>query len=651
MLNLQKKKKTESTKVSAAQYVKNDPEFAAKHGYDPYLLSETQPSGNLQYGDVSYHDGMEQVVCINVYSTPDTVEQFWMVDLTEFPGVIGSIDVASEDPEISKNTIDRSMSELESRHSHSREEDVTNANAYQLLDNLLHSLVADGEVVKRVLMRLYVYGHDKKELQERVQNIIDKLQSEEYKAAVYWYETEQQYKALFQPYEKQIKEPNRRVGLGLPSTCVALGYPFNREELDDPHGMYLGSTKTGGNVFLDIFQKTMHRLSYDGLLVGKKGSGKSTTLKLLLSMNALQGNYIRVLDCVGEYTDWAKAYGGIVVTLDGTDGRVNYMECFESGELESTNFSHQMSKLNTFYKFICPHCTDAERDEFEAVCRQLYIEWGLYKPETSMEEQKFTGLDPKQYPTFDDLLHLLHKLLNTDVQEKEAKQKLSSSRRERLENIELAISNLVQSNSMMFSGETTIPSLTNQQIVVYNVKNVSSMKTELFNAVLFNVLNLMIADMFHIGGPSKKMYEDGVPIEKIPKLLLIIDEAQKFINTENPLALKYMKDIVNEGRKFFTSLWFASPSIRAFAPESKEGKDLDLLKSLFELVQYKFIMWQDSNSIPLIQNIFGEELTESELEDIPRMGQGEAILLTGEESLHMNVEADEEDLKLFKGGA
>ena len=78
-------------------------------------------------------------------------------------------------------------------------------------------------------------------------------------------------------------------------------------------------------------------------------------------------------------------------------------------------------------------------------------------------------------------------------------------------------------------------------------------------------------------------------------LYLFIDEAHRFINTRNPLALNFITTILREARKYFTGLVFASQSIRDYAPESSDTAGMDALKTLFELVQYKFIMQQDSN--------------------------------------------------------
>jgi energy-coupling factor transporter ATP-binding protein EcfA2 len=620
--------------------------------YDPVLISKIQPQGNLKLDDERYiKTGDGYVSCIMIYEYPSQAYDFWLTDLMNIEGVYSILDVATESSADVQDAINHSLTELDVRYADASDQ-ATRIEAkqnYQLLDDMLTAVKTQGEVIKLIQCRIYVAGRTKAQVDEKVAAIIKNLESEGFLCAVFLNETEFMYKAIFQPYSQQIKERNKRVGNPLPALSLAGGYPFNHEQLNDPYGFPIGISSTGGNIFFDQFRKTEWRLSYDSLIVGKKGSGKSTLLKLLLEYNAMIGNYVRIIDITDDFSDLVRTLGGKVITLNGKDGIINYLEVFKTDEDEAVSFSNHLSKLNSLYKFLSPNADEDDRNEFEEYVRRLYEVKGLWMSH-AQEPQKITGLPPEVYPTFSDLLALIRSDLYEDS-ERHVNRNLSPSKWRRLESIELTISNLVNNYGKMFDGKTSIPNLTQEQIIAFNVQNVSTMKSEIFNALLFNILSLMQDDMIRIGVPSKKMYEDGKPVYHIPKLLLLIDEAHKFINTRNPLALDYMVETMREGRKYFTGLTLASQSIRDFDPQHDSGEATEKLKLLFELTQYKFIMQQESNCLNLMKTIFENQLTESQLKQIPRFKVGECFLSTGEDMYHTYIQITEQEKQLFKGGA
>lgn len=625
----------------------------SQQGYNAEMFSRIQPQGNLKLDDERYiKTGDGYVSCIMVYEYPAKAYDFWLSSLMNIDGVFSMLDVATEAKEDAKDEINHSLDELDVRYK------VTTDNSTQIEAeqnfNLLKSMLTDietqGEVIKLIQCRLYVAGRTKQEVDERVGEIISNLESNEYRAAVFLNETQYMYKALFQPYHEQVKEKVKRVGNPLPAWSLAGGYPFNFEQLDDPYGFYIGRSATGGTIVFDQFRKTMQRLSFDMLVAGKKGSGKSTTLKLLMELHTIIGNFVRAIDQTGELSELTLSLGGKIITMNGKDGIINYLEVFKTDEDEHISFSNHLSKLNTLYKFLSPSADDDDRNEFEEYVRKLYEVKGLWIGNTK-ERQSITGLPPEVYPTFSDLLTLVRSDLYEDVETRHFNQNLSTSKLSRLEKIELTLSNLVHNYGSMFDGHTSMPNLTHEQLIVYNVQSISTLKPEIFNALLFNIMSLMLDDMIRIGVPSKQMYESGVPIYQIPKLLLVLDESHKFINTRNSLVLDYMINIEREDRKYFTGLILASQSIRDYNPQNTDSEAAEKLKTLFELAQYKMIMQQESNCKDILRTVFNDRVTESQLKQIPRFGQGECLLSTGEEILHTFIQITEQEQKLFKGGA
>lgn len=620
-----------------------------------HFISKIQPQGNMNFADdkcVKKGDGYE--ACIQIYEYPSIAYDFWLSDVMNIDGVITVLDIATEDAEQARDDITSSLSTLDVTFG-TDAEDTTRMDAqndYQALQEIYNQVKQNGEVIKLIQTRIYVSGTTKQEVEEKCAVIIKDLEGKNYRSAVFLNESKFQYKAIFTPYHDQLKFENHRTGNPITTLPLAGGYPFNYEHLSDPRGMYVGTTSTGGSIILDLFHKSRQRLSYDALIIGKKGSGKSTTLKLMMENNAIVGNYIRGIDVAGEFTDLALKLGGKVITMDGTQGIINYLEVYKIDEDEKVSFAKHLSKLNSFYKFLAPTASSDECNEFESFVRKLYVERGLWNVSEGQDyEQKITGLIPEAYPTFSNLLELIRNELYINVNDKIINPKISTNRINRLESIELNLDNLIHNYGFMFDGYTSIPNLTEEQILIFNVQNISSMKDEIFNTLLFNILSLLLDDMVTIGSRSKRLFESGADIADIPKILMLIDEAHRIISPKNPLALDHMIYVVREGRKFFTGLLFASQSIRDFAPENSADEIMEKIKVLFELTQYKFIMQQDSNSLSLMRSVFEGELTDSQLISVPKLEQGEVILsITGLETLHFHIDVTQEELELFKGG-
>ena len=191
-----------------------------------------------------------------------------------------------------------------------------------------------------------------------------------------------------------------------------------------------------------------------------------------------------------------------------------------------------------------------------------------------VEQQNLTRLEERQYPIFSDLLNLVKDELYEDAKNNIIKKELSSTRLKRLESIELTLKSMVNNYGYLFNGYTTIENIVDEQIVFFSIRNLTSMKKEIFNAQMFNVLNLLWDNMLQNGMKYKKLFDTkSIDWEDIVRYLIVIDEAHRIINPENLLAVKFLIEFEREARKYFGGLVFVSQSIRDFIPEgtSTEG--------------------------------------------------------------------------------
>ncbi|MFR2571706.1 MAG: ATP-binding protein, partial [Clostridia bacterium] len=172
-------------------------------------------------------------------------------------------------------------------------------------------------------------------------------------------------------------------------------------------------------------------------------------------------------------------------------------------------------------------------------------------------------------------------------------------------------------------------------------------------AQVFNILTLLWNNALVQGRKEKSLFDNKTKsFDECKKYMILIDEAHRIINSNNPTAVEYLIGFQREARKYFGGLIFATQSIRDIAPSNLNNEMFEKIKTMFDLTQYKFIMQQDSNALDTLSNVFNGQLSDSELSSIPKLEQGNCILsINGFGNISFNIEASSEELELFKGGA
>ncbi|MDM0612828.1 ATP-binding protein, partial [Clostridium perfringens] len=215
------------------------------------------------------------------------------------------------------------------------------------------------------------------------------------------------------------------------------------------------------------------------------------------------------------------------------------------------------------------------------------------------------------------------------------------------------IENLIVTYGKIFDGHSSIMDLTKENLISFEVRTLSSMDSKIFNAQMFNVLTMLWNNSLIQGLKEKRAYDEREKkIYEAVKYVLLIDEAHKFINSDNIMGVDFLEKFGREARKYFAGFIFATQNIRDVVPDIKNSKVAEKIKTLFELTQYKFIMQQDNNAKEVLDKIFLGQLTQSEVDSIPLLGTGETILsINGDKNLKFKVEISDKEDYLFKGGA
>ena len=319
---------------------------------------------------------------------------------------------------------------------------------------------------------------------------------------------------------------------------------------------------------------------------------------------------------------------------------------------EALSFMQHLSKMAVFYHYINPAATQEETNEFEILLRDLYVRHGLWDEQG---ELPITTHPANRYPTFSDFLHLVRRELYTDDTRTSIKDAISPNRVRRLENIELAVTNLVHNYGNIFDGHSSIDRFDEELIVSFPLRNLTSLRDEVFQAQVFSLMNMLWDGMIANGSSQLKAYNQGVlRTEEACKYLIVIDEAHHLINTRDIAqpAILYLQRCMREARKYFGGIFFVSHLITDFVPAGSKSENAENVKSLFQLTQYKIIGEQDAESIPIIQTVFDGQLSNSEMRIIPSLETGRVVLsISGVQNLIFDVDVAPEELALFGGGA
>lgn len=633
-----------------------------KRGYDPFLIHAIQPRGGVTAeNERILYTGQGYLSCITISVFPSRVNSCWMSRLMNLDNTICCLDIHTENVEDSKRNINSGMREQERRAYDNVDATVvkTAQNRYSELEALWDDIDLMGEILKLLRVRIFVSADTYIDCDTKLKEVNKYLEGNGYTAGVFLNEGLNDWKSMFLSYTQQDEDEDmkdyKRYGQPMESITVADGIPFHFTNLSDPCGTYWGTTNSSdGSVLYDIHTKTGKRTAYNAVVVGTMGSGKSSMLKKLFWDLAVRGHYVRGFDPSGEYRKMVQHLGGTYIALDGTAGILNALEILRtSDEGENMCFVNHLSKLRTVYLMLSRNATPEDANSFQEYLQEFYMVYGLLDPDKPIDAQQLTGLPATRYPIFSEFVKFLYEKKNAfHTTGDQIADGIIETEAKRCDKIYRTFKYVVSAYGKLFDGHTTIDNVMDEQLVFFNIANLSKADDEVFDVQIFLALTLCWDNCVQVGSYMKKLYEENqIAWEDITRFEIIVDEAHKFINTQKIPAVEQLTVFAREARKYFGGIIPASQSLRDFVPEGSSDLAINKLKTLFELCESKFIFRQDSNALPMIKQVFGGKLTETDLASIPKLNVGEAIFCTPDRTIQFNIELTQLEKDNLSGGA
>ena len=646
---------------------------------DINFIAEVGPQGGVSFRHEKFTmTGMGYEACIYIYAYPHEVDYHWLYNIsTAVKDTIFVMDIGSVNKRDIKRNLNRTMDEHQARRNTAKTRaEAINADKLLQESTELYTEVAEfGAIMKTIVARIYVPALTLSECDKKVADIIEDLEGKGFKATVCINETKSDFRNAFLSYSQQQKTIYNRFGQGLLSSTLALGNPFHFTKLSDPYGSYYGDTDTDGSVIFDLFRITRLRNSYDGIIVGQKGSGKSTLMKKTLLDRLARGDKVRVFDAANEFVEIINKFFGKSIDLSGgQNGIINTLQILNIGENDRISYINHIAKVATVYRYLKPTASAEEVLVLKRLLRLLYIDFGIVDSAGTFVKP-LSELKPKDFPIWGDFLELINSEMvkenlskslvkseeEYDPETGEIKERaigdsadiLLSHISDYVAAISLQVDDLCTSYGDLFNKHTSIADFSTEQLVRFDVSNLVNFESNIFDALIFQALSLCWDSCVQEGRQMKNLWDKKeIDWRDIKRSVILIDEAHRIVSAKKLAGIDQLLLFSREGRKYFISLILATQSIRDFVPEGASGYAVDQIKTLFELSTYKWIMRQDSNCQQCLLDIFSGIFTPSQISMVSGLGQGDTLFsAAGEDVIRFHIECSPEELELFAGGA
>lgn len=140
-------------------------------GYDLEFIQRVQPQGGIKFNERYIAQGDCYVACLHVYSMAEDIPPLWLTSLMNNKDTLSSLDIATANKEEVIKDINRSISELRDRsETERRSTDRDDANwELQNLKLFANSITQQGEIVKLVTLRIFIYDPSLEQLEKELE--------------------------------------------------------------------------------------------------------------------------------------------------------------------------------------------------------------------------------------------------------------------------------------------------------------------------------------------------------------------------------------------------------------------------------------------------------------------------------------------------
>lgn len=424
--------------------------------------------------------------------------------------------------------LDRSANELEERYTKTGKisKRAESELHYASLKYLVEELGNNNEVMLDVSIAVTTYDYERKgaEYFREFRKSINKLgfrthpmtsrQSEAYRAATLNGALE-----LAQVYTQ-----------GINSSSLGACFPFVSNMILEKNGVMLG--ENSAPVVIDFFKRDDTYKNSNVVVLGSVGGGKSFFAKTLFTNLISENVRLFILDPEAEYGILAENTCGKIIDMGQGGNIINPFAVLTdvAGDDETSGnllLAH-LTFLEEFFRTTLEGLTSENLELVLSLLPTLYERKGI-TPATELRTYK------GEYPTFDDFTNLI---------EDKKKQEKAQEEKTKLNVVGMFLSKFSGSGryAYLWNGQTNLEA--NADFVVFNFQTLLANA----NKTIASAQMLLLTQYL-----NNELIRNYTKIKKglnVKPIVIAVDEAHVFIDPNNPVALRFMKNTAKRCRKY-----------------------------------------------------------------------------------------------------
>lgn len=601
------------------------------------ILNIITPTGidyDNTYANIGENVG--KIYCISKY--PADVEHGWLASLCNLEGTATTLEFRHTSPDRMQKVMNNKISEMRSNQETAREESEKQKieKAVTDIQQMINRISVQNEPVGYINIMLLVQGTNLQEFNSRIKRVTSAVAIAECNIRNLKYRQLLALQAIAPYGVPNVECVSNQGERNMPISTFVGGFPMANAGLNDTNGFVIGKSKNNRIVRVNQWARSKDRTNSNWFITGVPGTGKSTSIKLIISKDYALGTKFIIFDPEVEYRDLTlhrNISGDVVNCAGGAEGRINPLhvrvapriteEDLEPGELMSEFFGYTdehgtsdlalyIQQLRLFFKLYF-----GEKDftfEIKTVLEQCLIE--LYESFQITWDTDIRKLKNEDFPTMSDLYKYVQ------IKAKDESEEFLKSVYRKLEMLLFSVGN--GADQFIWNGYTTLSP--RSDFIDLDVSGLLDADDNVKRAQFYNIT----------------MWAwQQIALDRTQKVQFVVDEGYLFVDPEYPDLMKFLRNISKRARKYEGGLMFITHSCVDVLDESVKRYG----QAIIDTACYKLIMGTDGKNLQETQELFG--LSEREVNILAGKNRGQGVFMCGGVRLDLKVDVADEFLEMF----